>query len=373
MIRQVQVLVVVMLAACCSAQAPGAEVDMVIKVKVALQDGSQFFGTPRFASVVLVMDFGKLEIPLEKIASLGFFKEKGKVGAYSLVKDSVKVGFDNKDVLSGKLEGVVLEFDTIFNVVRLEHSQIKSITFTKQRDVARALNEPGLLLYAPLDTETADLDLFGARMEAQKVRIVEGHLGEAMQFDSPDAKATIHLPFSPYAMPEGTIEFWAKLPQPRQRFVGNGSPWFFSIEGQRGRGINQFVFGFTGNDGTGKGGLVGRIPEMAVAGTHVAGAASNIAETGVLRDNPDGWHHYAMIWKTDGVDFPDARGKSLVLMVDGRIVAVADKGNNNDHPLRWAGTDGVHLVINGGLHDSRPVAISDLKIWNHAKLPANAE
>lgn len=372
MIRQVLMTAVLAAAcaACCFAQAPApaAEAEIVIKAKVTLLDGSQFFGTPRFPSLRLALDFGKLDIPLERVAVLDFFKEKSKVGAYHVVKDSVKVGFDNKDILSGKLEGTALEFSTIFNDVRLEPSQIKAVTFTKQRDVTRAVNEPGLLLYVPLDMEKPDLDLFGARMEAQKARIVAGHLGQATLLDSADAKIILHLPFSPYAMPEGAIEFWAKLPQPRQRFSGNGQPWFFTVEGPEGNFRRSFVFGFTGNDGTGKGGLVGRIHGVAMAGTHTAGSVSSIAETGLLRDTPDDWHHYAIIWKTDGVDFPDARGKSLVLTVDGRVVAVAEKGNTE--AVRQAGAEGFRLVIQGGNPDSRPLAMSDLKIWNHARPPA---
>jgi len=379
MTRQVQVLMRVLLAGavCCLTQTPGAgaEADIVIKAKVTLLDGSQFFGTPRFSSVALVMDFGKLDIPLGKVASLNFFKEKSRVGAYNIVKDSVKVGFANKDILSGKLDGATLEFNTIFNDVRLELQQIKSIAFFKQRDIARAASDPGLLLYAPLDMEQSDLSVFGVCMEAQKARVVEGHLGDALLLDSADARITLHLPFSPYTMPEGTIEFWAKLPQPRQHFSGGkGQPWFFSVETSGGRSNNQFFFGFAGSDTTGKAGLVGRIYGLAAAGTHTAGAVSNIAETGLLRDTPDGWHHYAIIWKADGVDFPDARGKALVLTVDGRIVAVADKDNNGTLTARQAGTDDFRLVIHDGNSDcTRPVAMSDLKIWSHAKQPKPPE
>ena len=350
------------------AQTTKTETDIVIKAKVTLLDGSHFFGTPYFSSLMLTMDFGKLEIPVTKVASLDFIKNKSKVGTYSIVKDSVKIGFDNKDILSGTLGGTSLDFGTIFNDVRLEPTQIKSISFSKQRDLSRSANEPGLLLHAPLDMEQSALDLFGARMDAQKVRIVEGPSGNAMLLDSPDAKVTIHLPFSPHALPEGAIEFWARFPQPRQRFSGiGGQPWFFTVDDPD-TNKRHFAFGFTANDGTGKGGLIGRIHGVSAAGTHYAGSISTIAETGLLRDTPDEWHHYAIIWKLDGVDFPDARGKAIVLTVDGRIVAVADKNTNDT--VRQTAADGFRLIIRDGKADSaRPVAMSDLKIWNYAKFP----
>ena len=351
----------------CSAQTEKKDTTIIVKANVTLLDGSHFFGVPHFSSLMLSMDFGKLEIPVAKVASLSFFKEKSKVGEYSIVEDSVKVGFVNKDVLSGKLEGMSLEFGTIFNDVLLELSQIKSITFSKQRDISLISKESGLLLYAPLDTADSSLDLFAAHMEAKKVRFVEGVAGDAMLLESADAKATISLPFSPYLLPEGTIEFWARLPQPRQRFSNiDGQPWFFSVEDPDSN-KRHFVFGFTANDGAGKGGLVGRIHGVAATGTHYAGSISNIAETGLLRDNPDGWHHYSIVWKLDGVDFPGARGKALVLTVDGRVVAVADK--NAGDIVRQTAADGFRLVLRDGAADSsRPLAMSDLKIWNYARM-----
>ena len=186
--------------------------------------------------------------------------------------------------------------------------------------------------------------------------------------DASEAKISIDLPFSPYALPEGTIEFWARLPQPRQRFSDTGGqPWFFSIENPDSN-RRHFVFDFTANDGTGKGGLVGRRRGIAMTGTHYAGSISNVAETGLLRDNPDGWHHYSIIWKIDGVDFPDARGKALILTVDGRVVAVADK--NTDDIARQTAAEGFCLIIRDGTANStHPLTMSDLKIWNYAKLP----
>ena len=355
--KQLMIVGAVVSAACCSAQTAKPETDIVVKARITLADGSQFLGSPRFASFVLVMDFGKLEIPLSHVSTLDF------------TKDAVKVGFYNKDTLSGKLEGTSFAFDTIFNEANLEYAQIKSMKFSKQRDVSQSAKAPGLLLYAPLDTDTASHDAFGARIETKKIRIVEGNAGNAMLLDSADAKLTIHLPFSPHTMSEGTIEFWAKLPQPRQRFNSNGGqPWFFNIEGPGRNYDRHFVFGFTANDSAGKGGLVGRIHGVATTGTHYPGSVSNIAETGLLRETPDGWHHYAIIWNVDGVDFPDARGKSLALTVDGKIVAVANKSNNGE--VRPTETEGFRLVVHDGNSDcTRPVAISDLKIWKHAKLP----
>ena len=342
---------------CAVALGQAAQAEMALKAKVTLTDGSVIFGVPVAAALAVDTAFGKQEIPLDKVAALHFST------------DGVKLTFYNRDVLSGKLGNAALLLQTLFDDnISLDYAFVKAVAFSRQRDISKSVNEPGLLLYVPLDAENQDLALFGARMEAAGVRLVEGPGGNATLLENAEARVTIHLPFSPYAMSEGTIEFWAKLPQARQRFSGvaSGQPLFFSIECPRARYEQHFLFGFVSNDGLGGAGLLGRIHGLGQVATHRSGAVSSIAETGLLKDAPDEWHHYALIWKHEGVDFPGARGKALVLAIDGEIVAVADNARN---PLQVE-TDGCRLVIHDKRNSdcSRPVAVSDLKIWSRAKL-----
>ena len=356
-------LLAIMSASCCLGQTPKTEEAVAVSAKVTLADGSQLLGTPRVSSLALVTGFGKQEIPLAQIATLEF------------VKDGVKVGFSNKDVLSGKLEDTSFEIKTVFKEVRFGWAQIKSIQFSKQRDAAKNADEQGLLLHALLDVDNEDLSRFGASLEARNVLIVEGKNGNGMLLDSPDAKVSIKLPFSPYIMPEGTIEFWAKLPQPQRRFGGGGQPWLFNIQCLESNYISHFVFGFTDNDGCGSGGLVGAIHGLTRVGTHRAGGVSSVAETGLLGDTPDGWHHYAFVWKRDGIDDPDAKGKILLLMVDGKVVASSNKMMPPfPNEVLPDSNSNVYLVIHDSASDcTRPIAMSDLKIWDHAKRPDHVD
>ena len=339
---------------------PQAEAEYAaINAKVSLADGSQLQGVPRLASLSLVTAFGKQDIPLALVAALDFTKE------------GAKVRFRNRDVLSGKLENASLEIKTIFNDVRLDFAQIKSVQFSAQRGGGRVMNEPGLLLHALLDSDSEDLGIFDARLEARNVRIIEGRDGSnAMLLDTEAAKVIIDLPFVPYTMPEGTVEFWAKMPQPHQRFShGGGQPWFFNVDCPELNYYNSFAFGFAGNDGIGKGGLTGRIHGVGSAGTHPFGAVSTVAETRLLGDTPDGWHHYAFIWKRDGVDFPDARGKVLVFTVDGKVVASADAPQGFLDNRETDGKKNRLLIHDRDSDCTRPVAMSDLRVWDHARLP----
>jgi len=350
------------IAVCCFGQSAKAEDDVAVNVKVTLADGSQLQGTLQTSSLALVTGFGKKEIPLAQIATLDF------------VKDGVKVNFRNRDILSGTLEGSAFVLRTIFNDVRLDSSQVKSIQFLGGQNALG--KEPGLLLHAQLDSASESLGAFNAYMEITNAQTIEGPSGnDALLLGSEDAQISIRLPFMPYAMPEGTIELWAKIPQPHQRFGGGGGqPWLFNIECLEYNYIFHFFLGFTSNDGLGNAGLIGSLHGVARVGAHGTGAVSSVASTGLLGDTPDGWHHYSLIWKRGGFELPDATRNVMLVTVDGKVVASRGSIMNNigvlPHETGQNQTPDVRLVIHDNNSDrTRPIAVSDLKIWDHAKLP----
>jgi len=344
---------------CCFGQTPNAEDDVAVSVKVSLADGSQLQGTLHTSSLALVTGFGGAEIPLAQIATL------------DVVKDGVKVKFRNRDVLSGTLEGSAFVLRTIFNDVNLDSSQIKSIQFLGGRSALG--KEPGLLLHAQLDSASENLGAFNAYMEVINAQVIEGPSGgDALLLGSEDAQISIQLPFSPYTMSEGTIEFWGKLPQPHQRFGNSrGQPWFFNIDLHRGAYPGcHFGMGFCSNNGHALGGLVGHVFGI-LAGTHSFGAVSTVAGTGLLGDTPDGWHHYMLVWRWDGMEFPEVMGATLLMAVDGKVVA-SSKGQKGIIPpdIAHEPNIGTRLFIHDYNSDcTRPVAMSDLKIWDHPKFP----
>jgi hypothetical protein len=118
---------------------------------------------------------------------------------------------------------------------------------------------------------------------------------------------------------------------------------------------------------------------------------SSLEEIEALGDTPNGWHHYAFIWKWEGLNFPEIQGKTfgyqnndlpgtvLLLTIDGKPVASADKTHNaevegpfsNQYAhLRKAETPSrLFLCGDGHYVRSFPLAMSDLKIWDHARFP----
>ena len=357
MVRQLLMTALLVSVICCIGQEPNAEDIVTTNVKVTLSDGSQLRGTLQQYSLALITAFGKQEIPFALIAALDF------------TKDEVKVKFRNQDVLTGKFEGDSVALQTVFNSVRLSFSQIKGIQVLNGQGVTRG-NEQGLLLHALLNSDNEDLGVFNAHMTAQNARVIEGPSGNALLLDSPKAKISIELPFSPYLMPEGTIEFWAKLPQPHRPFGGGrGQPWLFNLEFPG--STYHSVFGFAQNEGAGGSGLIGRLHGLGLTATHSYGVVSTVAETGILGDTPDGWHHYAFIWKRDGIKSSEGLDKTIILLVDCEEVASFDQVM--PVPMPDATTDPntkIRLVVHDSNSDNtRPIAMSDLKIWNYAKLP----
>ena len=332
-----------------------------VRAKVALRDRSVLTGTPQFSELKLMTGSGEFQIPLPLVSTLSF------------TKGQVKVSFFNKDVLTGTLEGTALTFETSLGVLNLPCAQIDSVAFFKPGNTPHAPAGQGLLLHVPLDAPDANLDAFNAQMETRNAQVVEGPAGgKALLFDRLGAKATIHLPFSPYTMPEGTIEFWAKLPQPNLPF-GDGKRQFslFIIE-QEGLEFCPLLLGFNTNTGDGSGGFAGILWGCPCAATHTHGTVSTVKETAVLGDTPDGWHHYAFIWKWDGLEFSEAQGLVLALAIDGNVVASASETPDSPYAhLRKKADVKSRFVIHDDNHfkSTYPLIMSGLNIWDYAKQP----
>jgi len=126
-------------------------------------------------------------------------------------------------------------------------------------------------------------------------------------------------------------------------------------------------------------GLIGTIPGFHAL-THPNTTLASVAETGLLGNTPDGWHHYTFIWNRDGVDFPEAKGKKLLLAIDGKIVASTDEpaeyhNHFRDFSKSLDANPRLNIpwddaAIKGEGVSNKPIEMSDLKVWNYAKLPA---
>ena len=111
--------------------------DEPTKVVVSLSEDSQLVGVPLFQTIELNTGFGKASIPLAQVLTLGF------------AADKIKVGFVNKDTLSGTLEGVSFKVETSFGPVDLPYAKIKTMAFSRASDTIQNVDAPQVV---PPDT-----------------------------------------------------------------------------------------------------------------------------------------------------------------------------------------------------------------------------
>jgi hypothetical protein len=181
--------------------------DVQVRIKVTLRDKSQLVGTPGVSALELTTGFGEISVPFANVSTLTFSK------------DGATVRLANKDVLTGTLAGTAFEMETAFGKVSFLYAQMESVQILAA-GARNADNRQGLLFHAQFDSDSEDLSVFNARLEVNNVHVVKGRDGNALLVGTEEAKAFIDLPFSPYTMPEGTVEFWAEIPKPTLRLGG---------------------------------------------------------------------------------------------------------------------------------------------------------
>jgi Ca2+-binding RTX toxin-like protein len=159
----------------------------------------------------------------------------------------------------------------------------------------------------------------------------------------------------------GAIDFWGKIEGFPEFIPWGANPYFIND-----RGTDQTEHwiagvGFNGNNGTGGGGLT-------------AVVSGNGAATGsfalpwrydqVLQDDPDGWHHYALVWNADGI--PGTGGQNVAVYLDGELNStqwdVWDPGDLNELIVEEA-----FLVLLDNRVGQGTTAIDNLKVWDFAK------
>jgi len=91
----------------------------------------------------------------------------------------------------------------------------------------------------------------------------------------------------------------------------------------------------------------------------------------LLGATPDGWHHYALIWKRSKDDSYE-QGNGVYILVNGKIVASTTMTTYSETLSNVS--SGIRIV----LHDdnsnrSHPIEMCDLKVWNGVRPPLSSE
>ena len=158
----------------------------------------------------------------------------------------------------------------------------------------------------------------------------------------------------------GCIEFWAKLVD-----VPPALPW-----GQNPTLVRymsgsdaHLILHLNGNDGGGRGGVCASIDGIGAAATGVYGNWTYAQALGT--SDIAAWHHYALVWDSNGIAGVDNGKHKLAVFVDGVLNSRRweEPGGPRPPPLP-AGQ--LRLMFQQRMTQGR-VLFDELKVWNRAK------
>ena len=232
-----------------------------------------------------------------------------------------RVSFTNGDMLTATLSPRHDRFvlDTLLGRVRLPLRAVSSISFNPSNPSTSST--PSTLLYHCTFDDASAISSPAAGPAGRFLggSFVPGKKGNALRTfaDQPAAE----VDFEPGILgPRGTIEFWAKREEQTSFAAREGNLRFFGLwlheRGETPPWCSTHMQ-FTSNDGMGMSGLCGMVNHCSWATNPFFGHGAYDA----IRDDPFGWHHYAVAWDADGLPgtkAPDGGPAVVAVYLDGK-------------------------------------------------------
>ena len=223
--------------------------------------------------------------------------------------------------------------------------------------------DDGLVYYSTFDNvEAIENPVVGPKGRVVGGSFVYGKKDGGFSVAALQPGALVDLPANFFG-PQGTIEFWAKINNPKDFFVDGGDPRFFQVD--NGKDFPVFFLEYAANDGGGNSGLhvlaadnwqssfpgfYGRMPYSRILGTACAD-----------------WHHYMITWDRDCET-------KMAVSLDGVVQYTSSKFWT---PEKMEEVLGGPQVLSFGMTQGKhsnlskcDYVIDEFKIWNFAKMAA---
>lgn len=320
-----------------------------ISLELYLVDGSRIIGVPKIEIVPLETSYAKISIPLAKIQSIKMSEDH----------ETASLELRNGDKLKGVVSLDPIKLETLFGSVKigLEHIQKMEVMLRGR------LGQNGLVLWNRLGSEN---DVCTSRVgpggKLNAGRFVEGRFGKGIELNMQE-QFGVTFPPEIVPGPDGCIEFWAKLVNFPMEIREPGGTWPGLIAACNQSGSQDFILSFCANDGAANGGLCARVAGLSSAGTGMFGHWTY--ERALNSNESDAWHHYALVWATDGIPGVDNGKRKAAVYVDGKLnTGYWGGGIGNTLAVPKDGRFGL-LSHQGTTTGS--VVFDNLKIWNYAK------
>ena len=295
------------------------------RAEVRLVDGSLLKGTlrPRFLPAVSP-SLGRVRIDLSTVESIKLLRDPAKSDstkppARRLARISFKNGDRLTATLSPKHDHFVLA--TLLGPLQIPLSAVRSISFNPSASRLQPRTSH-LLYHCTFDSpESIAHPAAGPAGRFLGGEFVPGKKGRALRIPGNVPTALVDLPRG-MMQPRGTIEFWSKIEDPPASYGDRGNPRFFGLslfDDPANPGPYSTYLQFTSNDGMGMSGLCGMIYHRAMA----TDPHMRTNSYGPLLEDPAAWHHYAIVWDSDGLSFSKASDGTpavAAIVLDGRVL-----------------------------------------------------
>lgn len=327
----------------------------VINATAALKDGSIVKGallTSEFTGNTLFAEGLKLDATLVK--AIVFTKDNGEA----------KIELKNGDKFAMTITDEKFGLTSMLGELAIPRTNFKNISFSS----SSFSKEEGLVFYSSLDSEAAiSAPAVGKGGKIESGTFVDGKFGQALAIAPRTNGATFPIPAGTLG-PAGCIECWARIPDDRTYLSDGGVPRLFTL--RRMDHFSEFVLEWNGNNGSGGHGLTGRAAGAA-APTNDNHYDGKSAYGSVLKSDPTGWHHYALVWNKDGLGPESSPLMSRVAVyVDGRCVSRAKSFSKEALSFLHDNDSFLYLPksteTESGYQRAR-VELDEIKIWNYAK------
>lgn len=327
----------------------------VINTIATLKDGSVIKGkflTQEFTGNAIFAKGLKLDATLVK--SVIFSKDD----------EPSKVELKNGDKFSLTITDEKFGLTSMLGELAIPRTNFKNISLSFHP----VSNEEGLVFYSSLDSEaaiTAPAVGYGGKIESGI--FVPGKFGQALAIKARANGATFPIPAGTLGS-AGCIECWARIPEDRAYLTDGGVPRLFTL--RRMDHFSEFVLEWNGNNGSGGHGLTGRAAGAA-APTNDDVSDGHSAYAPVLMSDLTGWHHYALVWDSEGIGpKPCLMGSRVAVYVDGRCVSKSRSLNKGGLAFLHDNDSFLYLPKSTETesgYQRAHVELDEIKIWNYAK------
>ena len=235
----------------------------------------------------------------------------------------------------------------------------------------------GLILHYTFDSgESVTRPAVGIPGKLGNAKFVAGHQGQALYVTPQTSPVLTEIPPA-FLSSSGCIEFWAKIDNPPARpLPGQGSPCFFHM--QPPNEIWKVSLMWNGNNGAGGGGLCGAVQHFPAFSDALGFQAGTFDK--LLGDTASNWHHYALVWNTEGIKTLGKRYGipiKVAVYLDGHPEALDTNVRNPVWGLscfqKTSMTLGFPMPPDMCDFNRVAFAIDEFKIWNFDKVEFDVE